>query len=65
MNLAILRVSMAQACLSNYVGKTQWVGCRFVSLTFISEALTAFTIWPPELIDGLSVTGSSVAELHQ
>ena len=40
-------------------------GCRVVSLTFIGEALTAFTIWPPDVVDKLSVTCSSAAERHQ
>ena len=40
-------------------------GCRVVSLTFIGEALTAFTIWPPDVVDNLGITCSSVAERHQ
>jgi hypothetical protein len=40
-------------------------GCSVVSLTFIGEALTAFTIWPPDVVDSLRVTCSSVAERQQ
>jgi hypothetical protein len=36
-------------------------GCHVVSLTFIGEALTAFAIWPPDVVDSLGVA-CSVAE---
>jgi hypothetical protein len=37
-------------------------GCHVVSLTFIGEALTAFTILPPDVVDSLGVACSAVAE---
>jgi len=39
-------------------------GCGVVSLTFIGEALTAFTIWSPEAVNSLDVSCSAVAERH-
>ena len=39
-------------------------GCRVVSLKFIGEALTAFTIWPPETATSLGVSCTSVAGHH-
>ena len=40
-------------------------GCRLVSLTFIGEALTAFSIWSANTIDGLTVTCNSSIERSQ
>ena len=34
--------------------------CRLVSLTFIGESLTAFAIWPPEVVSSLGVSCDSV-----
>ena len=39
-------------------------GCGVVSLTFMGEALTAFTIWSPEAVNSLGVSCSAVAERH-
>jgi hypothetical protein len=39
-------------------------GCGVVSLTFIGEALTTFTIWSPEAVNSLGVSCSPVAERH-
>ena len=36
-------------------------GCGVVSLTFIGEALTAFSIWSPEAVNSLGVSCSSTA----
>ena len=35
-------------------------GCGVVSLTFIGEVLTAFTVWSPEAVDDLGVPYTSV-----
>jgi hypothetical protein len=39
-------------------------GCGVVSLTFMGELLTAFTIWSPEAVNSLGVSCSAVAERH-
>jgi len=39
-------------------------GCGVVSLTFMGEALTAFSIWSPEAVNSLGVSCSAVAERH-
>jgi hypothetical protein len=38
--------------------------CGVASLTFIGDALTAFTIWSPEAANSLGVSCSPVAEQH-
>jgi hypothetical protein len=44
-----------------YEGRFSRNGCGVVSLTFVGETLTAFAIWPSQIVDNLGDSGS-VAE---